>query len=334
MAKILNDHPQNVPNKVMDVLDQIRAFVATAQSGSFTGAAEQLGISNRLTSKYVAELEARLGVRLLQRTTRKVGLTAAGQDLLARAPMLLDDIDDLLARVSEGSRGLTGVLRVSAPVTFGEVYVTGMLGRFAATHPDLSVDLRLNDTYVDLAADGIDLAFRIGSFDLASFKVRRLGTFRSVPVASPDYIARNGVPESPDGLVRHACIVDTNRRNSRRWVFERNGAELAVAVSSRFKVNSARAAVELAVQGLGIAYVPQFALGNDLEEGRLLYLLQGFSGEAGELGAVDLPPDIRAIANWNFPPLNGRRRKTHEAEAFHRRTDHWRAEGERSWRED
>ncbi|WP_131726475.1 LysR family transcriptional regulator, partial [Cognatishimia activa] len=166
----------------MDVLDQIRAFVATAQSGSFTGAAEQLGISNRLTSKYVAELETRLGVRLFQRTTRKVGLTAAGEDLLARAPLLLEDFDDLLAEVSEGPRGLTGVVRVSAPVTFGEIYAAGMLGRFAETHPDLSVDLRLSDTYVDLATGGIDVAFRIGSFDLASFKVRRLGTFRSVPV--------------------------------------------------------------------------------------------------------------------------------------------------------
>ena len=303
MAKVLNDYPQNVLNRHMDVLDQIRAFVATAQSGSFTSAAEQLGISNRLTSKYVAELETRLGVRLFQRTTRKVGLTAAGEDLLARAPLLLEDFDDLLAEVSEGPRGLTGVVRVSAPVTFGEIYAAGMLGRFAETHPDLSVDLRLSDTYVDLATGGIDVAFRIGSFDLASFKVRRLGTFRSVPVASPDYIARNGVPETPDDLARHTCIVDTNRRNSRRWIFERDGAEVAAAISSRFKVNSARAAVELAIQGLGVAYTPRFALGNYLEEARLLPLLTEYSGEASELGADylegrTLPNKVRALIDF------------------------------------
>lgn len=303
MAKVLNEYPQNVLNRGMDLLDQIRAFVATARTGSFTAAAEQLGTSNRLTSKYVAELEARLGVRLFQRTTRKVGLTAAGEDLLSRAPLLIDDLDELLTEVSEGSRRLTGVLRVSAPVTFGEIYVAGMLGRFAEIHPDLSIDLRLNDRYVDLAAEGIDLAFRIGSFDLASMKVRRLGAFRSIVVASPDYIACNGAPETPAELEQHACIVDTNRRNARRWVFKDKGAETGVAVSSRFEVNSARAAIELAVQGLGIAYTPRFALGSDLEEGRLQTLLEDYSGEAGELGAVylegrTLPRKVRALIDF------------------------------------
>ena len=115
----------------MDITDELRAFVATAQTGSFTAAANQLGVSNRLTSKYVAELEARLGVRLFQRTTRRVGLTPAGEDLLARAPALLDDLDELLSGVAEGSRGLSGVIRISAPLTFGEIYVGAMLGRFA-----------------------------------------------------------------------------------------------------------------------------------------------------------------------------------------------------------
>ncbi|GLO80031.1 hypothetical protein MACH23_34520 [Sulfitobacter pontiacus] len=146
----------------MDIVDELKAFVATARTGSFTAGAEQLGVSNRLTSKYVAELEARLGARLLQRTTRKVGLTPAGEDLLARAPAVLDELDALLGAVSEGSRGLSGIIRVSAPVTFGEVYVAGMLARFAEAHPDLTFDLRLDDRYVDLAADGIDLAFRMG----------------------------------------------------------------------------------------------------------------------------------------------------------------------------
>jgi DNA-binding transcriptional LysR family regulator len=111
-----NDYLQNVLNRAMDRIDQIRAFVATAQTGSFTAAADQMGISNRLTSKYVAELEARLGVRLLQRTTRRVGLTPAGEDLLTRAPALLDDFDAVLSEVTESSKGFSGTLRVSAPV--------------------------------------------------------------------------------------------------------------------------------------------------------------------------------------------------------------------------
>ena len=114
----------------MDIIETLRAFVATAQAGSFTGAADQLGVSNRLTSKYVAELEERLGVRLLQRTTRRVGITPAGEALLSRAPAILDELDELLADASEEARGLSGLIRVSAPVTFGETYIATMLSRF------------------------------------------------------------------------------------------------------------------------------------------------------------------------------------------------------------
>ncbi|MGR3404151.1 LysR family transcriptional regulator, partial [Roseovarius indicus] len=220
----------------MDTLDQLRAFVATAKTGSFTAAADQLGVSNRLTSKYVAELEHRLGVRLLQRTTRKVGLTPAGEDLLARAPFLLDELDDLLGDISEGSRGFTGVIRVSAPVTFGEIYVGRMLARFAARNPGLTIDIRLSDGFVDLAGDGIDLAFRIGRSDMLSLKARKLGEIRSIAVASPDYLAEHGAPADPSDLARHDCILDTNRRTPRRWTFYRQGEEIGAEVKGRFQV--------------------------------------------------------------------------------------------------
>ena len=179
----------------MDIVDELKAFVATAQTGSFTAAADQLGVSNRLTSKYVAELESRLGARLLQRTTRKVGLTPAGEDLLARAPALLDELDDLLSDVSENSRGFSGVIRISAPVTFGETYVSGMLGRFSEQNPGLSFDLRLNDSYIDLARDGIDIAFRIGQSDMLSLKARKLASLDTIAVLSPSYAERRGIPE-------------------------------------------------------------------------------------------------------------------------------------------
>lgn len=287
----------------MDIVDELRAFVATAQTGSFTGAADQLGVSNRLTSKYVAELETRLGVRLFQRTTRKVGLTPAGEDLLARAPALLDDLDDLLTVVAEGSRGLTGVVRISAPVTFGEAYVGGMLGRFAQQNPGLSFDLRLNDRYADLASDGIDLAFRIGHSEMLSLKARKLGEFRSVAVASPAYLAAHGAPVSPEALSTHSCVVDTNRRTPRRWVFRDGDAEHVVNVQGRFHVNSARAAAELAADGLGIAYAPRFALTEALESGALVQVLEGYAGETGPISAVylegrTLPRKVRALIDF------------------------------------
>lgn len=287
----------------MDIIDELKAFVATAKTGSFTAAADQLGVSNRLTSKYVAELESRLGVRLLQRTTRKVGLTPAGEDLLARAPALLDDLDELLAGVSEGSQGFSGVIRISAPVTFGEIYVARMLGRFTTQNPDLSIDLRLSDSFVDLATDGIDVAFRIGTSDMLSLKSRKLGEIRSVAVASPAYIARNGVPERPESLTAHACILDTNRRLPRRWTFRHDGAEINAEVQGPFMVNSAKAAVELAADGHGICFAPRFAAQQALQSGRLVAVLEDFTGVAVPVSAVylegrTLPRKVRALIDF------------------------------------
>lgn len=287
----------------MDLIDELKAFVATAQTGSFTTAAGQLGVSNRLTSKYVAELETRLGVRLLQRTTRKVGLTPAGEDLLARAPALLDDLDALIGDVSEGSRGFAGVIRVSASVTFGEIWVAGMLERFGRAHPALSFDLRLNDRHVDLAAEGIDVAFRLGRTETQSLKARKLGSFRSVLVASPDYLARRGTPQVAADLALHDCIIDTNRRTPRRWVLGPESVAEAVTVQGRFQVNSARAAVDLAAKGLGIAYGPRFVLGGALAAGQVVQVLPDQPGEAGPLSAVYLegrvlPRKVRALIDF------------------------------------
>ena len=287
----------------MDLIDELKAFVATAQTGSFTAAAGQLGVSNRLTSKYVAELEARLGVRLLQRTTRKVGLTPAGEDLLARAPALLDDLDDLIGEVSEGSRGFAGVIRVSASVSFGEIWVAGMLERFGRRNPALSFDLRLSDRHVDLASEGIDVAFRMGRSDTLSLKARRLGGFGSHLVASPDYLARRGTPQDPAALAGHDCIIDTNRRTPRRWSFGSGAEEIAVTVQGRFQVNSARAAVELAIKGCGLAYAPRFALREALAAGLVVPVLPEHAGETSALSAVYLegrvlPRKVRALIDF------------------------------------
>lgn len=287
----------------MDIIDELRAFVATAQTGSFTAAADQLGVSNRLTSKYVAGLEARLGARLLQRTTRKVGLTPAGETLLARAPALLDDLDALLGEVADGSGGHAGMIRISAPVTFGELYVAGMLHRFALAHPRLSFDLRLSDAFSDLARDGIDLAFRIGRSGMLSLTERKLGELRSHLVASPDYLAAHGRPATPDDLARHACIVDTNRQVPRRWLFRSGDAAQAVPVQGRFQVNSARAAVELAARGLGLAYAPRFAVCDRLANGSLVDLLPAFTPDTAPVKAVylegrTLPRKVRALIDF------------------------------------
>lgn len=287
----------------MDVIDGLRAFVATAETSSFTGAAERLGISNRLTSKYVAELEQRLGVRLLQRTTRRVGVTPAGEALLARAPALLDDLEEMLAAVTEGTRGFSGTLRISAPVTFGEIYVKDLLSRFAAPHPDLTIDLRLNDAFVDLATEGIDLAFRIGEPAISALKRSKLGTIETVVVASPDYLARFPIPQVPKDLQHHYCIVDTNRADAYQWTLKKNGKTYTVAVPTRYLVNSAQVVRDLAVAGHGIAYCPTFVLGNDLKEGRLIRLFSNYESQTNLVSAVylagrTLPHKVRALIDF------------------------------------
>ena len=287
----------------MDIVDELRAFVATAQTGSFTAAADQLGVSNRLTSKYVAALESRLGTRLFQRTTRKVGLTPSGENLLARAPALLDDFDELLSDIAEGQRSLSGTIRISAPVTLGETYVVGMIERFGAQHPELSFDLRLSDGFVDLASEGFDLAIRMGQSDMLTLKTRRLGLFRSVLVASSDYIQQFGQPASLKDLSSHNCIVDTNRSAPRRWTFMRDGVPETVDINGRFSVNSAQGAVQLARSGLGIAYVPRFVLTQALEEGALVPLLEAHTQTGSPLSAVYiegrvLPRKVRALIDF------------------------------------
>ncbi|MCI5112132.1 MAG: LysR family transcriptional regulator [Marivita sp.] len=287
----------------MDITDELKAFVATAQTGSFTAAAQQLGVSNRLTSKYVAELEARLGVRLLQRTTRRVGLTPAGEELLSRVPAVLDELDGLLEDIAEGSKGLSGMIRISAPVTFGETYVSGLVARFGALHPGLSFDLRLTDGFSDLAREGVDMAFRIGTSEMLSLKARKLGEVRSIAVASPGYLAEYGTPSDPDALESFDCIIDTNRKAPRRWVFEIGAEEKTVTVQGRYQVNSAQAATDLACAGLGIALVPRFALGQALETGQLVRLFGDVGSPPSAINAVylegrTLPRKLRALIDF------------------------------------
>ncbi|AJE45223.1 LysR family transcriptional regulator [Celeribacter indicus] len=287
----------------MDLIRTLRVFVATAETGSFTAAARRLGISNRLTSKDLADLEARLGTRLFQRTTRKLGLTPAGAELLARAPAVIEEVDDMLGAIREDSQGFSGVLRISAPVTFGEIYLARMLSRFAAPHPDLTIDLRLDDAYADLAGEGIDLAFRIGTPDSFALRQRRIGAIRSVVVASPGYLSDHPAPVRPEDLLAHDCILDSNRRDAGRWIFLRDGAEQAVEVRSRFHVNSARAARDLALAGLGIAFCPRFVLGDALETGRLIAVLDAVERPAHPLGIVylegrTLPRKVRALIDF------------------------------------
>ncbi|NBZ90012.1 LysR family transcriptional regulator [Rhodobacteraceae bacterium CYK-10] len=271
----------------MDTVEGIKVFVAAVQTGSFSGAAGRLGISAKLASKYMAELEARLGAQLLHRTTRRLGLTAAGERLMARAPDWLDQLDEMTGDLRETGRGLTGVLRVASSVAFGELHVMPLLQRFRGPHPALQVDLRLSDRFVDLAAEGIDLALRIGRLDNSALIARKLGEVRLLLVAAPGYLDAKGMPGRLDDLSAHACIRDTNLRDG-AWNLAEAGVLRRIEARGPYAVNSPRAARDLAVLGEGIALCPDYMVRSDLAEGRLVQVLCETAGPSLDIHAVHL----------------------------------------------
>lgn len=273
----------------MDLVDGMRVLVAAVETGSFSGAAGRLGISAKLASKYMAELEARLGAQLLHRTTRRLGLTPAGETLMAQLPGWLDQLDEMQDALRDARRGLSGTIRVSAAVAHGEMVLAPLLRRFREPHPDLVIDLRLSDRFVDLAGEGIDIAIRIGRLDDSALIARRLGRISLLLVAAPAYLGRAGQPAAPADLSRHACIRDTNMRGDGTWPLIAEGQEVRVPVAGAFLVNSARAACDLAIAGEGIAFCPDYVVRDALSDGRLVHVMPAVCGPALDIHAVHLP---------------------------------------------
>jgi len=271
----------------MDTVQGFKVFVAAVQGGSFSAAAERLGISPKLVSKYMAELELRLGAQLLQRTTRRLGLTAAGERLMASAPDWLDQLDEMTGALHESGRGLTGVLRVASSVAFGELHVMGLLRRFRALHPLVRVDLRLSDRFVDLASEGIDLAIRIGRLDNSALIARKLGQVRLLLVAAPGYLAARGTPGALADLAAHDCIRDTNLREG-AWTLAEQGHLQRIVVNGPWAVNSPRAACDLALAAEGIALSPDYMVRDALARGDLVQVLCASAAPALDIHAVHL----------------------------------------------
>lgn len=299
----------------MDTIDGMRTFAAAVETGSFTAAADRLGISKKLVSKYVGQLEDRLKTKLLHRTTRQLSLTEAGERYYARCLSVLEDFDALEASVKGGTSEVKGELRVSAPASFGELYVQPLLVEFQESHPELSVSTRFSDRYVDLAEEGFDLALRIGTLSDTSMIARRLATTELWAVAAPEYLAKAGTPEEPRSLTGHVCIRDTNLRSGASWPFQVDGVTRKIAVTGAFAVNSAIASRDLAVAGKGVTLCPDYAVAEDLASGRLVRVLEDFPSLRLDIHAVYLdarymPPRVRAfidfltnrfskLASWN-----------------------------------
>lgn len=254
-------------------LDDLAVFVAVAETAGFSAAARRLGVSKSMVSIAITRLEARLGVRLLQRTTRKISLTEAGALALPHAQRSLLAGRDAEEAATRGVASPRGLLRVNAPMSFGLLHVAPALGELSQRFPELCVDLSLDDRVLDLVDGGFDLALRIGTLADSSLVAHRLGTSRNILVAHPSYLDRAGVPRDPEELASHAALLYSLSSTGPRWTFTRGSKKTTVAVAGPFRANSSLALRTCVLAGLGVARIPSFVVGEDVAQGRLVHVL-------------------------------------------------------------
>ncbi len=288
----------------MDTLTRMRAFIDVVEAEGFSAAARKIGRSKALLSKYVRELEDELGALLLNRTTRQFSMTETGHTYYKRAVEIIREIDSLADTVRESSGDVRGRIKLSAPRTFADAPIGQCLIDFALQHPDIVLDINLDDRFVDLVEEGFDLAIRISRLENSSLIARRLSPFGVRLCASPALIERVGMPESPQHLATRPCIVDTNGRWLSNWPFKGDGGEMvSVAVSGPIEVNSPLTARAAAVSGLGFAMLPDFIAEPEIEAGRLVVTLDDRTFSGGGIFAVYphrryLPAKVRVFVDF------------------------------------
>jgi DNA-binding transcriptional LysR family regulator len=271
----------------MDRFEAMRVFSQVVESGSFSAAAERLGVSTTAASRHVAELEAQLQTRLLNRTTRRVSLTETGRAFYERAVQLLADLEEAEQEASRAAVVPRGTIKLTTSVNFGVRHVAPAIAAFLAAHPGVRFDVSLSDRIVELVEEGFDLAVRIGSPGSDNVVARKLGETRLVPCASPDYLAAHGAPRTPEDLAHHNCFTYEYVSPRHLWRFrDASGAERAVRVSGRLHSNNGDLLAEAAARGAGIVFEPAFIVGPDVRAGRLVPLLQEFSAPPLPIYAV------------------------------------------------
>ncbi len=258
----------------MDTLEAMRVFSAVAEQGSFSEAARRLGMSKALASKKVAQLEEHLGVRLLNRTTRHVGLTETGAAYRERCAALVAEVDEAHDMVRSRHGAPRGVLKVAAPRAFGEDVLIPAMASFLDAYPDISLTLTLDERRVDIIGEGYDVAIRVDDMPDSSLIVRKITDFPYLICASPDYLAAHGTPQHPDDLDRHKCVVLSSVNPTGHWSFTVDGETLRVQVPTRVRVNTARGVATLVRGGLGLGLCLWSTVCEDLTEGRLVRVLE------------------------------------------------------------
>ncbi|MFT5443896.1 MAG: DNA-binding transcriptional LysR family regulator [Myxococcota bacterium] len=267
-----------------DRLIEMRVFVRVARLESFARAARELRMSSTAVSRRVNGLEEALGAKLLQRTTRRLSLTTVGRAYLERAEGVLAELAELEEAVTEQHASPSGLLRVAAGVSFAHEQLSPLLPEFLRRYPELTLELDLSDRPVDLIADGIDVAVRIGKLEDSSLVARRLAVSSSALVASRSYLAAHGRPSGPAELADHECIIDLNQQ--RAWRFVGPDGEESFEPAGRLRVNNAHAVLRAVRDGFGIGLVPTFVSGTALTEGSVETVLDGYEVAPVTLNAI------------------------------------------------
>ncbi|MBB4846231.1 DNA-binding transcriptional LysR family regulator [Paucibacter oligotrophus] len=285
------------------MFSEMRAFVAVAQSLSFTRAAEKLGIDPPNVSRIVSRLEARIDLRLLNRTTRSVSLSSAGVGYLEYCVKMLADFEAAEEFIASQRDGLVGPIRITIPMSFGLTRLGPILSAFSQAHPKVTVETVITDDVLDLTAERIDVAIRIGSSLDTSLHSRLLGRTERILCASPEYVGKHGMPESPSDLLDHKCLVFTGRPNVDVWVLRREHAIEKVKVKPVVSANNSIFLRDLALSSIGIAPIAQYVVASSLAKGTLVRLLDEWTLEHLDICAVylsskNMSPKVRSFIDF------------------------------------
>ena len=270
----------------MDLLLSMSVFRRVAEIGNFSAVAREMELSQPTVSKHIAALEKHLNVKLLNRSTRQLNLTDVGKLYYDSCVHIIDEMQETESKIRSQQSLLTGSLRINTPVTFGEISIIPHLWQFLTEYPDLNIDLIMDDHYIDLVKDGVDMAIRVGPMNDSSLIARKIGNSPRVTVASPDYLVANGEPDNLQDLKKHKCIIYTLLTTLNEWHFTGPKGRESIKVNGRFSVNNPRVIRQAVLEGQGIAVTPIWLVSDYIKTGQIKVILDKYVPTTLDIHAV------------------------------------------------
>lgn len=273
----------------MEDLQRMAIFARVVETKTFSAAARDLGLSKSLVSKQVTQLEKSVGARLLHRTTRNMSLTEVGTILYAHCARIMEELQEAKLAVGRLHSEPRGILRISAPVAFGTLHIAPALPKFLARYPELKVDMVIDDRFVDLAEEGYDVAVRIAREPAQNLVARKIASVKLTMCATPDYFARKGIPQAPSDLERHNCLTYTYFNPRDPWRLRGPDGDISVPATGNLRLNDDQALSQAVLGGLGVALLPTFIIGKEIQSGKLQSVLSDYIPLERHIFAVYLP---------------------------------------------